>query len=380
MRRYRGAWALALAAALCLMLAACGSNSSSGSGSGGSGSGSTAASTTGASNATIAEAKALLDKARTRPTQIPTQTPVGKPIPTGKTLSFISCGNEDCTNQAKVVKQATDILGWKLIVHNTDGTPPTLKSAFDQVVREKPDGLIYNATDRSLINNELLQLQALKIPAAACCILQKPGQGITFVSEGPQDEVAKGKVMAAWFVVDSGGKGSTVYVDIPDFKILAPLGDGYVNESKRLCPACSAARLEIPFTSLGKDAPNRIVSYLRAHPDVKYVALAIDQIGTGLPAALKAAGLGDVKLIGESPTATSYQYIRSGLQSVTAVYDMYGDMFSQVDAVARALVGVPQVQSSPNVWLVDKDNILADQGVFPMVADNNAQYAKVWGR
>ncbi|HKG04068.1 MAG TPA: substrate-binding domain-containing protein [Conexibacter sp.] len=370
-KRHRGLWAAVLAAALCATVAACGSDSSSTDG---------GSSTAGASDATIAEAQTLLDKARTRPTQIPTQEPVGKPIPAGKTLSFISCGNEDCTNQAKVVKQATDILGWKLIVHNTDGTPPTLKSAFDQVVREQPDGLIYNATDRSLINSELLELERLRIPAAACCILQKPGRGITFVSEGPGDEIAKGKVMAAWFVVDSAGKGSTVYVDIPDFKILAPLGDGYIDESKRLCPDCSAERLEIPFTSLGKDAPNRIVSYLRAHPDVKYVALAIDQIGTGLPAALKSAGLGDVKLIGESPTATSYQYIRSGLQSVTAVYDMYGDMFAQVDAVARALVDAPQVESSPNVWLVDKDNILDDEGVFPMVADNNEQYAKVWGK
>jgi ABC-type sugar transport system substrate-binding protein len=374
--RWRGTGGLMLAAAACCTLAACGSDGAASAGD----DASAEAASTASSSSAISEAQTLVKEARTRPTAIPTREPVGKPIPSGKTLSFISCGNEDCTNQAKVVKQATDILGWKLIVHNTDGTPPTLKSAFGQVVRERPDGLIYNATDRSLIDKELLALERLKIPAAACCILQKPGQGITFVSEGPEDEVAKGKVMAAWFVVDSGGKGSTVYVDIPDFKILAPLGDGYIDESKRLCPECTAERLKIPFTSLGKDAPNRIVSYLRAHPDVKHVALAIDQIGTGLPAALKAAGLGDVKLIGESPTATSYQYIRSGLQSVTAVYDMYGDMFAQVDAVARATVGVPQVSSAPNVWLVDKDNILDDKGVFPMVADNNAQYAKLWGR
>lgn len=373
MRRTRAALALTLLlAGACLTLAACGSSDSGGSSSGDG----SAASTVDSS--TIAEARALLDRARTRPTEIPTKQPLGKPIPAGKTIAFISCGNEDCTNQATFVRQAADILGWRVLVHNTDGTPPTIKAAFQQVIREKPDGLIYNAADRSLINNELVQLEALRIPAAACCILQKPGRGITFVSEEPRDEQIKGRVMAAWMVVDSGGDGSTVYVNIPDFKILAPLGEGYVDEVKRLCPDCGTDTLDLPFTALGKDAPNRIVSYLRAHPDVKYVALAIDQIGTGLPAALKAAGLDDVKLIGESPTATSYQYIRSGQQSVTAVADLEGNMFSQVDAIARSIVGDPQIDSSPNVWLVDADNIPDDEGVFPMVADNDEQYRALW--
>ena len=45
--------------------------------------------------------------------------------------------------------------------------------------------------------------------------------------------------------------------------------------------------LDIPLTSLGKDAPDRIVSYLRSHPDVNYIALSVtDALGAGLPAAL----------------------------------------------------------------------------------------------
>lgn len=374
-KRYQGIVAALMVIAASFVIAACGSSDSSSS----SESGTTSAESAVSASA-IAEAEEIVSEASTRPTEVPTKEPVGKPIPTGKTLSFISCGNEDCANQAKVVKEATDILGWKLVVHNTDGTPPSFKAAFDEVVREQPDGLIYNAVDRALVNQDLLELEKLGIPAAACCVLDEPGDGLTFVSEGPVDEKAKGKVMGAWYVADSGGEGGTVYVNIPDFKILQPLGDGYIEEIKRLCPDCEAEQLDLPFSSLGTDAPNRIVSYLRSHPDVKYVALAIDQIGTGLPAALQAAGLDDVKIIGESPTETSYQYIRSGLQDVTAVYDMYGDMFAQVDAVARTLVGVPLVQSHPNIWLVDQENIPDESGVFPMVEANNEQYSKIWGK
>ena len=58
-----------------------------------------------------------------------------------------------------------------------------------------------------------------------------------------------------------------------------------------------------------------IVSYLRAHPEVNYVALSYDGVGVGLPAALKAAGLADkVKIIGEAPTATNVSYVEAGTQ------------------------------------------------------------------
>ena len=56
------------------------------------------------------------------------------------------------------------------------------------------------------------------------------------------------------------------------------------------------------MTSLGRDAPDRIVSYLRSHPQVSYVVLSVSNaLGAGLPAALRAAGLADkVKIVGQS--------------------------------------------------------------------------------
>ena len=58
-----------------------------------------------------AKAKALVDQYSKRPTSIGLKTPVGKAIPAGKKLYFVSCGVEICELEFDVVKQATDILG-----------------------------------------------------------------------------------------------------------------------------------------------------------------------------------------------------------------------------------------------------------------------------
>ena len=55
----------------------------------------------------------------------------------------------------------------------------------------------------------------------------------------------------------------------PAFEILAAVGTTFEQECKQYCPDCGYGKIDIPLTSLGKDAPDRIVSYLRSHPNVE---------------------------------------------------------------------------------------------------------------
>ena len=103
--------------------------------------------TTTASGATgAAKAKEVVDKTLQRPTSIDLNTPVGKDIPTGKKLYFISCGVESCALEADIIKQAADILGWSFTPLQTDGSSQQIQNAWEQVVREKPDGVVYTGT------------------------------------------------------------------------------------------------------------------------------------------------------------------------------------------------------------------------------------------
>src|SRR5690349_2678337 len=55
----------------------------------------------------LAEAKAHVAEAETRPTQINITTPVSKPVPTGKKIMFISCGGSNCALESDIIKSAT---------------------------------------------------------------------------------------------------------------------------------------------------------------------------------------------------------------------------------------------------------------------------------
>src|SRR3954452_12476130 len=79
----------------------------------------------------IKKAQELYDGFLARPTKIPNSTPIGVPVPTGKKVTFISCGTPTCNLEADIIKTATDKLGWSFSVIASDGTPEKIKAAWD---------------------------------------------------------------------------------------------------------------------------------------------------------------------------------------------------------------------------------------------------------
>ncbi|MFC5731206.1 MULTISPECIES: sugar ABC transporter substrate-binding protein [Nocardioides] len=358
---------LALAA-----LAACGASN------GGTGGGGT---TDKVDSSGIEKAQALYDSYIERPTQIPNKTPIDKPIPGGKKVTFISCGTPTCNLEADIIERATEKLDWSFSVIANDGTPEKTKAAWQQILREKPDGVIYSATPRAGFEPELQEAKDLGIHVTACCTTDPPGNGLDFVIGQPHHSKPVGQAMAAWVITNSKGSGNSVYVDISAFPILGELYKGYSGLMDDMCAACRYDRLDIPITALGKDVTERIVGFLRSHPDTKYVALSVDgALGVGLPAALKAAGLNDIKIVGEGPDTTTLQYISSGQQEATVMFPYWEEMFSQVDALARMFSGLTlEEETFVPTWIVTKDNLPTDEEIFPVVEDMEEQYYKLWG-
>ena len=121
---------LLVAVAVSLIVAACGSSGSS-SGSSGSGSGLSAADKAG-----LTKAQSLLTKYEQRPTQITSTVKISKPVPKGKTAYFIACGSTpECTQEGAIVTQADNMLGWKTVVLNNDGTTQQWKATSTRSCR-----------------------------------------------------------------------------------------------------------------------------------------------------------------------------------------------------------------------------------------------------
>lgn len=378
--RIRQLLALALLVALSVVVVACGDSNDSSSDSSSAGGEATAAEDGGAG---VAKAEQIFKAATTRPTEAPIDTPIEKPIPGGKRIAFVSCGTPVCAAEADALTEASELLGWSLDSHETDGTPQAIQRAFETVVREKPDAVTYCAQDSTVIGPMLKQLDEQDVFVAACATTDEVGDdGIDFTIDGAEDLSRVGEVMAAWAVADSNGEGNAVWVQVPDFQILVPMHERFNDTMKELCPECGADTLDIPLTSLlDGTGPNRIVSYLRGHSDVGHVALSIDGLGSGLPSALRAAGLDDIQFIGQSPSDETIQQVIDGTEAATGQFAMYEDMYSMIDSIARDFAGEEQLKDvHPPVWFTTPENIPDEELYYPLVPNVDEKFAELWGK
>ena len=362
--------------ALGATLGACGSQSNEGS------SGSSTA--RGSSDAGVAKAQALAREATTRPTTVGLTTPIGKPVPAGKKIVFISCGVQACEIQGDIIKQGAADLGWTATSIGTDGSPEQLQNAFKTALRQGADAVILNAVNRAMVAPQIQEAKQKGVAFVTCCSTESAGDGILENVAGKENSARIGEKLAAAIVADSNGKANTVFANITAFEILQALGGQFESTYKQFCPSCTYASLDIPVTSLGKDAPDRIVSYLRSHPDVNYLVLSVSNaLGAGLPAALRAAGLADkVKIIGQSADTQTFQDLQAKSFQSVVPFDYYAVDYLMLDALARHFAGAPAVDAGPPLWIVTPDNMPAGatEGLFPVVEGYRDEFKKIWGK
>jgi ABC-type sugar transport system substrate-binding protein len=376
-RTWRYTALLAALAAALLVATGCGSSSSSSDSSAGASSNSSGGVPEG-----VALAESVVKKAGTRPTTVSVTEPIGKTVPAGKKVVFISCGVEACNVQGKIIAQGAKDLGWSASTIATDGSPEKLQGAFDTALRNGADAVILNAVNRAAVAKQIAAAEKQGVAFVTCCSTEQVGNGILYNTSTADQNSEIGRDLAAQAVADSKGEANTLYVNISAFEILANLGTAFQKSYKSFCPDCSMASIDIPLTALGKDAPDRIVSYLRSHPKVNYVVLSVsDALGTGLPAALQAAGLGGkVKILGQGASTQIYQYISGGQVQSVVPFDYYAVDYQMLDALARHFAGVPIQQTAPPRWLMTKSGLPSTTDLFPVVEDYRNQFLKLWGK
>jgi hypothetical protein len=359
-----------------IVAAGCGSSSSSSSGPASSGTASN-----GSSSANVAAAQQVVSQAMQRPATITVSTPVGKAVPAGKKVVYISCGISVCQLQGQIVAQATKALGWTTSTITTDGTPTSVQSAYDTALRQGANAIVTTAALRAEIASKLPLLQMKGVVVSDCCSTDPVASPFIYNTSTPPQAAVGGRYLAAEVVADSKAKANTLYVNIPAFTILSSLGSEFKTAYSQYCPTCGYSSIDVSLTQLAT-APNLIVSYLRSHPSVNYVALSVaNQLDTGLPAALAAAGLSQVKIVGQGGGPTDFQYVANGQELALVPFDYYNVDYQMVDALARHFAGVPVQLTPPPMWLVTKANLpSAHSSLFPNVANYQSEFMKLWGK
>jgi len=359
---------------LCLVATAC-SNSSSG---GGNGSPSASSSS---SSDTIPAAVDALNKLLQRPETLPSTVPISKPIPKGKTIDWLQCGISDCAILTPPLKAAAASLGWNVKVVDAGLTPESVKNAWDLAVRDHPDAVFASGFPASIFKSELAQLKAMNIPVIDFAVHDKSGNGITAVIQGDNTSYAIGVGLADWVLAKKGKSANTLLVTSSTFANLPITVNGFKHEYNTLCPSCKVDTLDAPATTFGTTLPGNVVTYLRSHPDVNYIAADEGAMSQGIPQAIKTAGM-NIQMITQYPNQTTAQYLKDGSVLAGIIMPQEIDaMWQMTDAAARYYAGMstkPAEAPSP-LWFVTPETVSQISPPYSLIPDYPAKYKQLWG-
>lgn len=384
MRRRRNLRAVGIVSAglAVAFLAACGSSGSSGSAASSS---SATAQAAGGNSAAMTQAQQAVVAAEAAPTKIslpPLKTAPAK----GKTFVFIQCTDtSQCALNVPPIKEAASALGWNVkVLSATFANPATLVTALNQALQYKPVAVSFIGVPYAAWASVVPAYKAAHVALIPEYVGAAPSS-YPIIANFPTvaDYTALGKLMAQWFVVNTDGKGHLLYQDVPQVGSLAPILTAFKAELGQLCPACSMTVLTQTLADLSSSAGNsEIVSQLRTHPDIGYVFSQDGEWIHGLPSALAAAGLSNVKAFGVTPTAEQYSDISTGSEPAWFSQANLVTSWMAVDAAARESEGMalPSYTSVQPFQLITKQNVgtLKTTQVYDPNFDYASQFKALW--
>jgi ribose transport system substrate-binding protein len=328
----------------------------------------------------VAQAQQLAAPFQSRP-GLEVNTPITKTIPTGKKLDFITCSSPGCTVIADRFVDAAHILGWSAKVIVAQPAAASIQAAYQTAIRDKPQGLAVAAVSAEEARSELATLQSMHIPVVT---VQDPD-----VKFGPiiatlynhRSSLKLGKITADEMTALGCGNGKTLYVNISGYLVLTFRLNAYEAEMKRLDPAMTYQVLQLSGTASNFITP--VVSAVRAAGNISCVYEASDGVATGLPQALKAAGISPLpKIITDFASNVTLQNIHSGLMTATDIGDAGSYGYIYIDTFARYFTHsslTPDTNAFQNIWFVNSTNAPATTG-YSDVANLKARYTHLWGK
>jgi ABC-type sugar transport system substrate-binding protein len=282
------------------------------------------------------------------PTEIPITVPLPKAPPRGKTVGFVLCNVPTCATFVPGMKAAAAALGWKVELFTYTGA--NAKAALIQAVQKRVDYIAITGAGRAVYAAGLAMAHAKHIPVLSQSATDPadPKAGLYAQIGGTSTYNRYTVVMANWGARDSGGKANVVFVNIPDFPILAT-GEKQARAAwKAACASCGFDLLEVTVDDLGAGTVgSKVVAYLQSHPNVNYVEFSFGDLITGVPEAIQSAGLSNkVKLITVSATGQVFKGIIDGTVAAGNVQPNSYMGWVHIDRMARLSLKLPLAQNA----------------------------------
>jgi ribose transport system substrate-binding protein len=293
----------------------------------------------------------------TIPASIAENVTLPKAPPAGVKAAILVCAGASCSLGAAAFRDAAAALHWNatVITYNTATPGAAVQQAIDA-------GNKYIVMESVALSTITPQVQAAKRQGVKLFDYPYAGDsaagaenGLYGVAGGAAFGQHQGRALADYVIANSRGSASVVDVTIPIYPIFNELSSGARAEFQANCPGCSFDTLSISVNQLASgQSPSAIVGYLQSHPKVNYVMLSFADMFSGLPAALKAAGLSHrVKIIGSGGQTATMQSVEAGTSSAWVILPQNLDVWVTADWMARLATGAPISSAS----LAQGDNL-----------------------
>ena len=342
----------------------------------------------------VAISKASIEKLSTLPSTIGITEPIKGTIPSGKKLVYIPINVPSATELIQFLKEGATELGWTAEMVSGGLTPEDMKAAFAQVLKAKPDAVFTAGIPSVVVTEELDGFKAAGIPVVFLGTgpvdIEKTNPAVlaNIYAHSPQN--VSGTYMADWVIADSEGAANIVYYDFTAVETVAAVGVGFASKVSENCPKCTIKNVDVAGADIGTALPGQIVSYLRANPETKYVALSISDMAIGVPGALADAGITpeQVRIVEANPGPGNRVNIAAGNYEVAAVsFPKQENMWRVLDILARHFAGddiAPSTSAPYPYFMFTQENVTnwggEPKAEWSIVADYKTQYRALWGK
>lgn len=310
-----------------------------------------------ASGDVVAAAQEQVDQYSESQADIEIEPLKARPEP-GQTIAIVTCPYPTCKITTDAAQEAAETLGWQVRTYVSDITPEAFQSSFNRILQAPPDLLLYlGVLPNSIIEDQLATVKELGIPTVTVATSDPPDDTVRAVIQGPPVLSKSGELMGDAITADSGGGAKVLFVWDPNSaRVFQPVKDAF--EERVLAGNGSVDVLVVSAMETGKAVPSQVVSYLQANPDVEYVAFDTADFIAGVPPAMEAAGLEDVKILSRLPIGANVENLQNGDEWLEVAEELDAAGYRTIDTLARILEG-SDFEERPVGWhqILTQDNV-----------------------
>jgi ribose transport system substrate-binding protein len=339
---------------------------------------------TGGNDSAIAEAEEIIEPFIGQPSPFPVVDKL-KEVPKGAEISCVQAGNEISVLYCTLAKEAGEAMGVKVTPVDAGFSAAEVSSALDTVVATKPDAAIVIGPSIQLWSKQAKELQEAEIPIVAAGIIGAEQAEIVAPQAAEAFSEESGELLAAYVAAEWGPDSNVVFYGIPELEFSGYEENVFLEKMASFCPECPVRTVAIPLESLGNKAPNTIVSDLQANPDTNAAVMVSAELLSGLPAALRTAGLDKkVKTMGVGPSPATLQILKEGKTTAALGFDLAVAGWEVLDQAARQIVGQeitgPAAEGKSDMQFLRPEDITFDPSMgWTGYPDFKEKFESLWG-